>query len=236
MSYATYGGHTHSDGELDLTQMSIRYNLSPRGRRKSKTITMNCKGELLGTGSTLLTSIDSLINAYAYDYNDWTLWYDSTTPTRHRLTNDSTCVSGVKVIYRSWDGGPEQLATVRTYNIVLQAEYTDADSQMLFWEETLRMRGNCGPRVEVVETIDGPVAQELLPATSQRIVQSGKALGYLGYVLPPGPIFPAIEHQDLRAISYGTPDFAGLAFTNYPSEWTYYMTSAVPQEAVPIPR
>ena len=236
MSFAVYGGFQHNDGEVDLTQMTIRYNQSPRGRRKSKTITMNLKGELYGTGTTLLGYIDSLINAYANDYQDWALYYDSSTITRHRLQNDSSCVSGVKVLYRSWDGGPEQLATVRSYSIVLQAEYAEADSQLLHWEETLMLRGNCGPRVEVVDTIDGPVDLQLLPATSQRIVQRGRALGYLGYVLPPGPIFPAIEHQDQRIVEYGAPRFAGLLFTDYPSEWTYYMTSGVPQEAVPIPR
>jgi hypothetical protein len=237
MSFMRYGSYDFGAGECDMVRMTVRHRRSPRGLRLSKIIRLDLRFEICAEGATLLSRIDGIIAAFSLDYQDAVLMYDASTPTRHALSNtDPTCISGVRVVHRSWDGGPDQLATVRTGVVSLEAEYSDAESQLVEWQETLEFRGTTGPRVEIVETYDGPIAQVTALRTAQHIVQSGSAVGYLGYVLPPGPLFPAIEHLDRRTEKYGSGSQQGQGAAYYPSSWTYYFTSAVPQSAVPTTR
>lgn len=237
MSFFRYGGYDFNSGEADLTRMVVRNRLSPRGKRLSKVIRLDVKFHICAEGSTLLSRIDDIIQAFTNDYQDAVLMYDASTPTRHGLSNsDPTCLSGVRVVHRSWDGGPDQLATGRTGHVALEAEYADVETELVQWQETLEIRGTTGPRVEVTETYDGPIAQITALSTAQRIIQSGSAVGFLAYVLPPGPLFPAIEHLDRRIEKLGSGTNLGVLAAYYPSFWNYYFTSAVPVFGAPTTR
>jgi hypothetical protein len=237
MSYFKYGSHTHTTNEVNLTRMDIRNVLSPRGLRMEKEIRLFLVGEIQDTGSALLTKIATLIDsAYQNDYGDAGLYLDDGTPTRHRLDNTGS-LTGVRIIQRSWPkGDAAELATKRTFSLTLAAVYPDAESNLLAWWESLELIGNAGPRMEVVETTNGPKLFQTSPKSVQRIIQRGEAMGHTAYVLPPGPIFADIEHQDMRQHGLASGRQRGQAATHYKTTWLYRMTSETNRSGVPLTR
>jgi hypothetical protein len=239
MTYFVYGGTQFDSGVVNLTRMNIRYRHSKRGKRISRIDTLFLQGEICEDGeSAVLTEINNLATTFNTDYQNARLYLDDGTPTPHGLTNDSPfCMTGVRVIERSWPkGGPEELANMRTWHVTLEAEYADCESQILEWSETLEFIGTTGPRYEVVETYFGPYANLECLRTSQRIIQSGSALGYSANVLPPGPLFPQNEHVDRRVEKVGSGQCLGNQYAYFPTYWTYYFSSATPLYGLPITR
>lgn len=237
MSYFRYGSHTHVTNEVNLTRMDIRNILSPRGRRMEKEIRLYLQGEIQATGTELLTKIATLIDqAYLNDYQDAALYLDDDTKTRHFLDNSGS-ITGVRIIQRSWPKGDgAELAVKRSFSVTLAAIYPDCEDQLISWTESLKFIGNGGPRYEVVETFDGPQAFLVAKKTAQRIIQKGEGVGYTATVLPPGPIFPAVEHQDIREHELVSGHQRGQIATHYKTTWLYRMTSAVPLFGLPQTR
>lgn len=240
--YFKVGGYQHPDGEVDLVRMDVRHRLSPRGKRMSIVYTMFLKGEFCTTGgqSAVNDRIGELIAAYDVPFvTSAGLYMDDGTPTHHYLTSsDPACISGVRVVQRSWpEGGPDEFVNGRTFSATLEAEYLDVESQLLAWEESVEIHGTCGPRVEVVELETGPPILQLVnERTAQRIIQTGQALGFSVHVLPPGPLFPSLEHVDRRREKWGSGTNRGQAATHYPTAWTYVMSTAIPQSPIPQTR
>lgn len=236
MTTFRYGSYTHPAGEVNLTRMNVRHRLSPRGRRLSTIYTMYLQGEICaGSQSTISQRIDELIAAYSVDYQDAALLDNSGNPTRHGLTNDDPfCISGVRVLERSWPkGGPAEYATARTFSVTLEAEYADVESPLVAWQETLRFIGDCGPRFDVIETWGGPYPYISTLSTAQRIVQSGVAVGFNAHVDPPGSLFPDIEHRDRRDIELDGGKNQGRLNCYFQTRWTYYHTSGVARAGLP---
>jgi hypothetical protein len=237
--YAKYGNHQHDANEVNIARMDVRARYSPRLLKTSLIFTIYLEGELLAdTQATINDKIGTLINAYSVDGQDFGFYRDDGTITHHRLINsDPAAITGVRVINRSWpQGDAAEFAVKRTFSITLQAEYTAADSQIFAWEETVELIGNCGPRYEIVETYDGPVVQQLALRTSMKIIQSGSAIGYGGYVMWPGPLLPSLEHQELRRHSWGSAKRQGRLTLYYPSSWLYTHSSGIYREPVPVTR
>jgi hypothetical protein len=236
MTIWRYGSYAHPSAEVNLAKMSVANRLSPRGKRIETEITMHLYGQFCeDSTSEVMTRIDELIAAYTDDYQDAGLYLDDGTLTRHTLTNYDS-ISGVRVMHRSWDGNPDELATTRTFDIVLAATYPDVESQLIQWEETIEVTGTTGPAFEIVPTFFGPLAVQTALRTPQYIVQSGSAIGHTAYVEPPGPIFPAFEHQERRNIRLGSGKQRGRTATHFPSSWNYYFTLAQASTPVPITR
>lgn len=231
-----YGNFSHDDGQINLTRMDIRYKRSPRGKRISRINTLHLQGEICQTTQALITSkIEELISVYSNDYQNCGLYQDDGTVTPHALTNDSPdCLSGVRVVERSWPkGGPAEYATARTFHITLEAEYLDVEDNLVDWQETLEFRGNTGPRVVVEETYFGPRSYVAALKTSQKIIQSGRAIGMSGYVMPPGALFPQFEHVDQRYVRLGSGINQGRQAAYFSTFFTYYMTALSYTEGAP---
>lgn len=236
MTVWKYGSYEHPAAEVNLAKMDIAYRHGPRGVRMERVDTIHLYGQFCeDTTAEVLTRIDELIQAYSFDYLDAGLYLDDGTLTRHKLVN-SDSISGVRVIRRSWDGGPDELATTRTFDIVLQAVYPDAGESIIEWSETVETIGTCGPRFDIVETYNGPFAQLVAQSTAQRIIQSGSAVGYQGYVSFPAPLYPANEHVDRRSLRRGSGKARGRAATFFPCSWTYFFSLGSPQSPLPITR
>lgn len=237
--YASYGGFQHPDNEVNIVRVEHRARFSPRNKRLTTIRTIYLEGEILAdTQSALDAAVAAREDAYKYDGNDFGFYTDAGALTRHRLIqNDPYNLSGVRVINQSWPkGDAAEFATKRTFSVTLQAEIITADSQIVEWQETVEYVGNCGPRYEIVETYLGPVSQLLCKRTSQKIIQSGSALGFQGYILPPGPLLPSIEHQDLRRSALVSGKVMGRVALFYPSSWTYIHTSDRYREVAPVTR
>lgn len=230
-----YGAFTHLANEVNLVRFDVRHRYSPRGKKLTRLITANLLGELqYDTQAALTARIQEIIDVYSQDLLDWRFRQDDGADTPHGLTNSGDCVSGVRVRQRSWPvGDAAEYATKRTFSVTLQAEYADVETTLVYWKEEIRYRGNCGPRFEVVDTFLGPFFYQTAVATAQHIVQRGEAVGYLAYVEPPGPAFPASEHFDRREIDLGSGTNQGVEVAFFPTRWAYHFTSAVNLAGVP---
>ena len=237
--YCKYGNYQHPANEVNLARLDVRARYSPRLLKTSLIFTMYAEGELLADGQSAINSrIGELINAYSVDGQDFGLYQDDGTPTHHLMrSNDPASITGVRVINRSWpQGDAAEFAVKRTFAITLQAEYTAADSQLFQWEESVELIGNCGPRFDVVETYDGPIVQQLALRTSMKIIQSGSAIGYGGYIMWPGSLLPSYEHQELRRVGRGSGKRQGQQILFFPSHWLYTHTLPTYTEVSPVSR
>lgn len=235
-SVAQYGGHTHPDNECNLVRVDYRNLLSPRGKRLNAVVTFYLYGEIQDTGTALFNKITALGNAYRQDYGNFTYSIDGVI-THQLLSNTADCISGVRVLNISLPRGDgAELTVKRAYSITLQATYDIAESELVSWQEAIHYIGNTGPRYEIVETFYGPIAVLTAVSTAQRIIQTGKAVGYTNYVLPPGPLLPQWEHQDQRRVSLIGGVNVGQQSRFYTTTWSYQHTLGTYTEIYPQTR
>lgn len=233
---ATYGGYVHADNECNLVRVDYRNQLSPRGKRLNAIVTFYLHGELLETGTALFNKITALGNAYRQDYGNFTYSIGGVI-THSLLSNTADCISGVRVLNISLPKGDgAELAVKRSYAITLQATYDQAETELVSWQEAIHYIGNTGPRFQITETFNGPRADLTAISTAQRIIQTGKAVGYTDYVLPPGPLLPQWEHQDQRRVSLIGGVNVGQQSRFYTTTWQYTHTLGVYTEVYPQTR
>lgn len=234
-----YGNYQHPDDEVLLQsfeQIPIRSN---RGGRRESLYRMRVAGDIIADGQAAISArITELVVAYSEDYKDAALYQDDGTITRHALLNNvAQNISGVQITHRSWPrGDPAEYATYRHFSIGFQARYTELDSNLVEYREGLSKFGTGGPSVNVVTMLSGPPRfRQLANQTPIQLIQSGRATGYFDYPFAyiPGPIYPDLEHQDRREITYISPQFNGRGYTDYTVSWRYVMTSPVNVNPVP---
>jgi hypothetical protein len=232
-SVASFGGYVHADNELNLVRADYRSAMSPRGKRLNTVATFHLFGELIDTGSSLISAARDLMLAYQSDYRDFRYTVDGVVA--HEMLNGTADnISGVRVIHRSFaKGDGAELAVKRSYSIVLQATFDTAEQELVYWQEQIAYIGNTGPSYEIVQTYNGPYSILTAISTPQRIIQSGKAIGYSTYVLPPGPYAPNSEHQDQRRVTLTGGSNMGQASRFYTTEWSYFMTFGTYTELYP---
>lgn len=239
--YARYGSFQHPDNEANLEHIDYKCRYSTRLRKLTTIITMRIGGELLPSSSTqaaIDAAIDQLQTAYSTDGFNFGFFTDAGVLTNHRMiSTDANCVCPVRVLSRSFPtGNPSEFAVRRTYSIVLQAEFLTPESNLVEWQESIEYVGNTGPRWEVVETYNGPIRQLVNLRTSQKIIQSGRAVALRTHILPPGPLLPAFELPDVRYVKLGSGRVVGRMPLFYPTEWTYTHITPSYREIFPTTR
>jgi len=232
-SVATIGGFTHADNEVNLVSMDYRKVFSPRNRALIEVRTVKLSGEFIYTDTqSIVNQINAAINAYQ-DYRDFR--YTVGGVLAHQLLNDSSCISGVKVIDKNFpSGSPEQLATTRTFGATLQAKYDVAEDNIVQWTESLEVIGTGGPIKNLVNTLYGPIL--LITSISSAVIvgQRGTALGFNTYPNPPAPIGNSgAEFLDRRRITQtgGTQQGTGIRY--FRTSWSYQFAFSFIQSAVP---
>jgi hypothetical protein len=235
-SVATYGSYQHAENECNLVRIDYRNQLSPRGKRLNAVVTFYLQGEIQDTGTALFNKITALGNAYRQDYGNFT--YSINGVITHQLQSNSyDCISGVRVKNISLPKGDgAELAVKRTYSIVLQAVYDIAETELVSWRESVHYVGNTGPRYVIIETFNGPISFLTHRRTAQRITQTGQAVGYTSYVLPPGPYLPQNEHEDQRRVTLTGGVNVGQQSRFYTTSWEYNHTLGVYTEIYPQTR
>lgn len=235
-----YGPYQHPDNEVNLTSFEVIPRRSERGRQMTVHYRMHLLGELIHCGQAdIHTAIQQLIAAYAYDnMGDAGLFHDDGTPTRHYIPqNHQDNLTGVRVTHRSWPkGDAAEYATLRTFYIVLEADFRYLEGELTAWQEVVRTTGNCGPRWDYFESQNDLPRPEILNRyTVQTIVQSGSAVGFDGWPMlhVPGPLYPSQELEYLREITPYSPKFMGQQWAEYPIEWKYVMRSNQPLASFP---
>ena len=185
--------------------------------------------------AALTTKLDGLIAAYNVDYQDAGLYHDDgTTLTRHAITSADT-FGGVKVVSPPsffnvpWTGRPEYL-NLRTYQVVLRFELRVGSGQYS-WHERITIRGTGGSKWRYSPRMVGtPQAQTLQTATSFWYVQEGEAIGRQDWVTPSDPLWPTIEHEEMRIRTFDTPkDMVVGGNEMFHTSWKYYMEATTDQ-------
>jgi len=230
-SVAVYGGYTHTDNEVNLVSVQRRKNFSPRHKALTETRTVNLRGELIySTSQSIITTATNVMNAYSQDYRDFTYTVGGVVVEQLRNTGD--CLSGVQVVNKTFPaGGPEQFATTRTFGVTLQATYDTCEDDTVSWRESIEVTGTGGPLwvvvqgVAGVQTLGGPFAYFLAPATAQYYHQYGEAVGFTNYPVPPPPINSAWEFGFRRRITNTSGVNQGKQIKFYKTSWSYYMAT-----------
>ncbi len=171
-------------------------------------------GVLQGADAAAISSaIAALEAAYAVEGQDAILFFDDgATRSAHQLLN-SAALGGVRVVQPPFfsHGEGAEYTTWRSYSLVIEAllPATDAGTRLCSWEETLTFAGG-GARWRYLPTLDGPPIKQIVQAQlPQRVVQAGRAVGYLAYPLAPAPLYPAAIHQEYSSIRYHAPKRVG---------------------------
>lgn len=238
--FVKVGQYVHPINECITRRVAIRHELSQRGKRVSKLISLHLEGYLYAdTQSGLTTAIRNLIDAYASDYQEIGLYEDDGAGnigqrTPHYIDNVNS-MSGVRILDREWPKGDgAEYANRRFFSIRAYSRYVDCESQIVFWRDSVKVIGTGGARREVEQTFAGPMEYLAALRTPQRIIRSGQAIGFGGYVSFPGPLDANIENVDLREEERVSGESQGLQNCFFPSRWTYYHTAVTPVSG-PLP-
>ena len=223
-SLATYGSFSHEPNEANLVSMSSQVRFGPRNKTLSQTKTVSLFGEIQASSVTAIISrINEIETAYSTNRLDFRYTVDGSLA--HSLLNGGSS-SGVTVTSRSFPRGDgAELATKRSFAITLQATYdvAGADSELVSWTESIETIGTGGPKFEIVDTVNGPVAVYIAVRSIQSYHQTGMAVGYTTYPDPPGPVNPAGEMLDRRRISRISGRNMGNQIRFFTTKWSYFM-------------
>ena len=225
--YFKYGSYSHaaSEAEVRLTTQNL---YSRRGDRSTIRKTLNVTGSLIATTeATMTTAIAALEDAYSQDGQTGGLYQTDDTLVRdHSIEQNADTIGKVRVVSLSLPQGSGVYSTNRQFAVTLQADYfVPGASNILEFNETIRMIGTGGPRRVVIPLIDGaPMVQYPQLVTAVYAVQSGRSLGLKGYVLPNSIAYPQHEEVHRRERTKGDPEYIDGTYTNYPFAWTYYFS------------
>ena len=227
-----YGSYSHADAEVSVS-ISKQPTYSGVGIRKGYIERWQIRGILhAADGDALRTAILALEQGYGADGYDLVLYASDGSTVRHAMLNSGS-PTGTKVVDLAYpEGEGAEYTTYRTYNITVEAEYLSVlglDS----YSETYDFSGG-GEAWVMIETITGPpIRQTVRQQTPYRCTQSGNAVGTGARPTVPSPVFPALEHQNERRITYQTPQFLRNGSVMYPVSWSYSFESSTPIFALP---
>lgn len=184
--------------------------------------------------SALTTALSSLETAYDSDYLNLILYLnDGTTATQHQLLNSAT-FGGTKVIGFGYIDGPWKMrceyANRRTFWIKIRGEIRTGTGHWA-WHEKMSVKGTGGTKWRYMPRLSGaPIAQTLQTDTPFYYVQEGSAVGREAYIAAPGPVYPGIEHVEMREIAYHTPKDIRVGDNEmYLTTWRYVMEATTDQ-------
>lgn len=226
--YLKYGDYSHEIGEaaITITKSSV---LDDYGRKVGYNERWAISGMLRGnTAADVTAAIQTLETAYGVNGRDLKLLNDDGSETAHKLINADSA-SGVRIETLNYPtGAGAEYTTFRNYSITAFAEFavlpgSGSDGTILF-TQTIVTRGTGGPRKVVLETRNGPpVVQYVSQRTPIFIAQSGTAIGYLSYPIPPQPIEPQWEDLEKREVTYEAPAVKSTngSQSEYRINWSY---------------
>lgn len=228
--YLRYGSYTHSlqEASVSIDKEALK---NEAGDYYAINHVWQIRGRLVADDqSALIAAINALEAAYSSGGYDLELLLPDASTAMHSLLSAS-CRGGTKiskpVSYPVGDGGAEG-NTIRTYDITVEGEVPLAVGQNPYvsWQETLQFIGDGGPQFVIIPCRNGPPQKQIVSQfTPVQVIQTGSAVGYSAYPLPPGPIWPQHEQRDRRQISLTAPRTTGGGtnrnVTDYGIGWVY---------------
>lgn len=230
--YVKYGSYQHASNAASVLFEALPLRSRMRGRRYAIRYRMTVQGELLACDGDLDTQIDDLITAYSTDRQTLGLYHDNGTATRHLLdASHASLVDGPYVVRRSWPRGTAggEYASHHTYMVTMEAIYDfpesgDATSAIIEYTERIEYKGGGGPRwVGQYDQLGVWRSQTIVANTPVVTIQSGRSVGWGGYVSPIAAIAPGYLQSE-RSWDRKTSPRLGTANTKeYLWEWAYVM-------------
>lgn len=237
-----YGSYAHDQDEV-MVRTSVQGIFDKFNRRMGdmieytivgvKQVADNADPEV--TKANLTSALQSLTDAYDVDYQDIGLYHDNgSTLTRHVVTNAET-FGGIKVVVPpsfingEWTGRIEYLNR-RTYYLVLRAEIRVGEG-LYSWNERVTIRGTGGPKWRYSpQEVGVPQAQTLQTVTTFWYVQEGECVGRLDWENPADPLYPVIEHGEMRVRTFETAkDIVVGGAEMFSTSWKYFMEATLDQ-------
>ena len=221
--YFKYGSYQHAAGDIVLSSIARSTEYSPRGDPQLSKLSWSLQGVIQGSSPSDLTSqLEALEAAYAKHGQHAGLYETGGVATVHQMPN-AGALGGVRssgVSYPQGDG--IEYATMRSYAVTLDADYPFDGVTLLEFSETLSFVGTCGPRFVYLSTLNGPPEKQIVQKkTTQKVTQSGQALGYFNRPSPPPPLWPGDEHEDQRSISKTSPRVLFGRELDHGIQWSY---------------
>lgn len=245
--YLQYGSYQHPSHEASIARWIVRPRYNARGFRVAYRAEAHVSGEIvLASGEdqyALSTKIQALENAFKVDGSDFGLYHANGTPTPHYLQSDHpSTLTGNQIVYFSYPvggdedpGGPGEYSTGRRFSYVVANEYLAPDSIILEYSEEVIHVGDCGPTYEWIKHRGlAPYWVRTAPASTQLIIQQGKARTLATWLVPPDPLLGApYEKTDQRRISRLNPVRFPQGFEAFEISWRYVFESDVIQPVFP---
>jgi hypothetical protein len=226
-SVTRWGGYSFDDNVVNLVQFSRMTKYSERNKRLQYIVSAQCFGELQGTLTEQLEDMAAMENALRQEGQSF--YYSVNDSIVHSILNTADCISGTRIVQRSFPKGDgAEFANRRSFSFTVQAIF-DATSgeDLISWQETVELIGNGGPDFYVVRTAFNPIAIITSPITEIKIRQTGLAVGYTSYPIPPGYVGGAApsgtvnEYGPAHRIIRQTPKQMGNGFRFYPIRWYF---------------
>lgn len=232
----SYGSYSFDDNEVSF-EWDKQLVLGKTGRATHYQYQCRVTGVKQATTVASLTSkLTSLESAMESSGQDLVFKDNDSNNTVHVATSSST-INGVRAIGGvkypkgnpgSWGSGSEY-TVYRTYQVVFQWEIAANESNLVVYQESIRISGG-GPRFVIQETLTGsPVQQQTAQQSKVIAIQQGIAIGYSSY-----PSFPAFRYstgylrEELSYQESETPlNFAANTNTNFPIRWKYHYESPI---------
>jgi hypothetical protein len=222
--YFQYGSYAHDPGECQVAiERTVKH--SDNGSRVGYVDRYTVSGVMNVDSATDMNSkIAAIQNAYAQDGKDFGL-YDSSAGRLNPFARANQAAVRVVNGPSFPEGGGAEAVTVRTYSVVIEAEYgvtvTGTAATTVRFREAITVSGG-GPRKIYIELLNGPPQMQIPVAqTVCYIVHEGEALGQLTWPSPPPPILPGLLSEN-PTIRRGSPEsWKGNHRENYPISWQY---------------
>jgi hypothetical protein len=237
-----YGSYAH-DPDTVMLRVSVQSLFDKFNRRMGDMIEYTLIGfiEVADdpdpevTKAALTEALEELRAAYNDDYQDFGLYHDDgTTPTVHQVSNEET-FGGTKVVVAPsfmngpW-GGRIEYSNRRMFSLVLRAEIRVGEGYFS-WREKITIKGTGGPKWRYSPKMVGaPDAQTLQTATSFWYIQEGEAVGRLDFPTPAEPLYPLIEHGEMRERTFSTAEDIVIGGAEmFGASWRYAMEAVTDQ-------
>jgi hypothetical protein len=226
----------HPVSEVNLLSHDMQQTYSNRGHQFRRIEVFTTEVVICTTGqSNFDTELSELRTGYGFDGlagpplagEQAGLFWDDGTPTSHVI--DATgSINGIQVLRMNFTGNDgAELATQRTLQITLKAEYPvdsgQFDQNLLEWHNEIQVIGTGGPRFEVYEyEIGPPVVQTTHEFTKGRARQWGHAvMAYGPYMLPAVPQWATFLKHDKTRVGHTSAHHQRNGFENFKTTWYY---------------
>lgn len=232
------GNYEFPEGRVEITRRDTP-EFNDARQVISNTIRLDCSSALYASSASEMDGLVTLLlQAFQQGGNDFLVFLPGGSVRTQLCLLNSGAIGGVRVVQPPTieslkNGG---YVTWLPFSFALEAEYPAAAAGALYREWSESITFDPLTREAWLLCLHGShQKQQVRERPFYRAVQSGRAVGYLGYPSPPRPIwFNAWMNRDTQP-DLESPRRRGSDYVDYPISWRYEFQSDRPLSGVPNP-